>query len=91
MFGLKKLKYPNLKIYLLHALIYFVYQIFFLFKHKLFHQLEMCTFLILPFVVLFFFPFEVHCVKRVELLLRRREALLSLSSMTLYREQGRPL
>lgn len=43
------------------------------------------------FCCAFFFPFEVHCVKRVELLLRRREALLSLSSMTLYREQGRPL
>lgn len=30
-------------------------------------------------------------MKRVELLLRRREARLSLSSVTLYGEQGRPL
>ena len=39
----------------------------------------MCIFLILPFVVLLFF-FEVHCVKRVELLLRGREVWPSVSS-----------
>lgn len=47
---------PNLtigQICLLHALIYFVYQILFS-SFKLFHQLEMCIFLILPVVVLFF-------------------------------------
>lgn len=60
---------PNLtigQICLLHALIYFVYQILFS-SFKLFHQLEMCIFLILPVVVLFL-SFEVHCVKRVALL-----------------------
>lgn len=38
---------------------------FVLFKPKLFHQLEMCIFLILPFLVLCCVVFfEVHCVKK---------------------------
>lgn len=65
----KKLKYPNLKICLLHALIYFVYQIVFFWRHNLFHQLEMCIFLILPsFFVVLYFNFLLRCtVWQVEL------------------------
>lgn len=90
MFGFKKQKkkYPNLKIwhYPLHALIYFVYQIFVLFRHKLFHHLEMCIFLIsLPL----FFSFLRCTVWNSRAALRRRGADW-VSPLSLCREQAWP-
>lgn len=54
----------------------FCLPVFVLLKHKLFHQLESVYFFILPFF------FEVHCVKRVELLLRKRESIVHSRSLS---------